>query len=106
MRHREDTERSQNVGSGSDSNLSTASLTMKDSFSSLEEDKKSVILINIAGLSGKAAWLEEVVLPDYVITKKYLFRLDTLIEEATIQKIIGAAVADLVRLIKKSIEDY
>lgn len=55
MRYREDTERSQNVGSGSDSNLSTASPTIKDSFSLLEEDKKSAILINIAGLSGKAA---------------------------------------------------
>lgn len=71
----------------------------------LEKDRKSVILINIAGLNGKAAWLEEVVLPGDVTTMRFLFRLDALTEEAAIQRIIDAAVADLVRLIKKLIED-
>lgn len=71
----------------------------------LEKDRKSVILINIAGLNRKATWLEEVVLPGDVTTMQFLFRLDALTEGATIQSIIDAAVADLVRLIKKLIED-
>lgn len=66
---------------------------------------QNVIIISIAGLSGKAACLEEVVLPSDVTIVKFLFRSDALTEEAITQSIIDAAVADLVRLTKRSIED-
>jgi hypothetical protein len=101
--YRKETERGHKVGSSSYSNLSTAPLIIRDSFSQ-EEDRKSVIFFNIADLGDKAELLEEFVLPEDVTIMRFLFRINTVTEESTIQSIIDAAVVDLVALIKKSIE--